>query len=86
MGTNRRGQALLELACGMFALALVVSALCTFAVFIVNGLKAQNNLARPEDEKMFTVEVGPFAAEHLFGTEKFRKSESVKMPPPTLLR
>ena len=86
MATDRRGQALVELACGMIALALVVSALCTFAVFIVRGLKAQNSLARPSDEKAFTVETGPFAAEHIFGTEKFRKSERVKMPPPTLLR
>ena len=34
----RRGQALMELAVGMFALALVVSALAGFAVYIAKSL------------------------------------------------
>ena len=38
----RRGQALMELAVGMFTLALVVSALVAFAIYIVKSLEAQN--------------------------------------------
>ena len=41
---TRRGQALMELAVGMFALALVVGALCAFAVFMAKSLKVQNSL------------------------------------------
>lgn len=41
---TRRGQALLELAVGMFALALVVSAVTVFATFEAKSLKVQNML------------------------------------------
>ncbi len=41
---TRRGQALMELAVGMFALALVVGALCAFAIFMAKSLKVQNSL------------------------------------------
>lgn len=41
---TRRGQALLELAAGMFALSLVVSAITVFATFEVKTLKLQNSL------------------------------------------
>ena len=40
----RNGQALMELAVGMFALALVVSALCAFATYVTRSLKMQNSL------------------------------------------
>ena len=39
---HRSGQALMELAVGMFTLALVVSALVAFAMYIVKSLAAQN--------------------------------------------
>ena len=42
MVTDRKGQALLELAVGMFTLTLLVSALVAFAIYIVGSLKAQN--------------------------------------------
>lgn len=52
----RRGQALMELAAGMFALALVVSALCGFAIYIVKSLRVQNSLRssapQPSGEKV----------------------------------
>ncbi len=38
----RGGQALIELAVGMFTLALVVSALVCFALYIAKSLEAQN--------------------------------------------
>lgn len=41
---TKRGQALMELAVGMFALALVVSAVTVFATFEVKTLKLQNSL------------------------------------------
>ena len=41
---TRRGQALMELAVGMFALSLVVSALCAFAIFMAKSLRVQNSL------------------------------------------
>ncbi len=34
----------MELAVGMFALALVVGALCAFAIFMAKSLKVQNSL------------------------------------------
>ena len=43
-GRARRGQALMELTVGMFALALVVGALCAFAVFMAESLRVQNSL------------------------------------------
>lgn len=58
---TRRGQAMMEMAVGMFALALVVGFLCVFAVFIAKSLKVQNSLRssapQPSGEK---VEFGDF--------------------------
>jgi len=58
---TRRGQALMELAVGMFTIALVVGSLCTFAVFIAKSLRVQNSLRssapQPSGEK---VEFGEF--------------------------
>lgn len=39
---DRGGQALIELAVGMFTLALIVSALVCFAIYIAESLEAQN--------------------------------------------
>ena len=72
----RRGQALMELAVGMFALALVVSALCGFALYIVKSLRVQNSLRssapQPSGEK---IELGGIleqvtARKHLIVEEK----------------
>lgn len=53
---TKRGQALMELAVGIFTLALVVSALCGFAVYIVKSLRVQNSLRssapQPSGEKV----------------------------------
>ena len=62
MGT-RRGQAMTELAFGMFAFALVVSALTTFAVYIARSLRVQNSARGPAPERAEPVETGAFAAE-----------------------
>ena len=84
MGT-RRGQALMELAVGMFALALVVSALCGFAVYIAKSLRVQNEL-RVGGKKTDAVEVPSFAAERAFGAEKLEISEKLAWPSTTVLR
>ena len=85
MAIDRRGQALMELACGMFALALVVSALCAFAVYIAKSLEAQNAV-RTGVEKTHKIEFSSFAAEHVFGTDKMTVKESVRMPSRTILK
>jgi len=80
MGTERRGQAMIELAMGMFALALVVSALVAFAIYIVKDLKMQNSLRVGDDSQHDTVEVSGLAAKYVFGKEEVKIKESVKMP------
>ena len=81
----RRGQALMELATGMFALALVVSMLCGFAVYIAKSLKLQNSVRVGSASTTETVEVSDFAAEYVFGTDTLKISEKVVMPTRTIL-
>lgn len=89
MGTERRGQALMELATGLFALALVVSALCGFAVYIAKSLEAQNSLRHGSGGttvKSDTVPVEEFAATHLFGTSSLKIEEKAVMPQNVILK
>jgi len=79
MGT-KRGQALIELAMGMFALALVVSALVGFAVYIAKDLAMQNSLRVGDSAPSETMEVSGLTAKYIFGTDKVRIRETVKMP------
>ena len=78
---TRRGQALMELAVGMFALALVVSALCGFALYIVKSLRVQNSLRssapQPSGEK---VELGGIL-EQVTARKYLIVDEKVVMPP-----
>ena len=89
---TRRGQALMELAVGLFALALVTSALCAFAVYIATSLKAQNDLRSGlghgggSNEKSDSVEVADFAEEHLFGRATLEIRERVVMPSTQIVR
>jgi len=83
---TRRGQALVELAFGMFAFALVVSALATFAVYIARSLRVQNSARGPSPERAEAVETGAFASEWLFGSEKLKIGERVSMPVTTILK
>jgi len=82
----RRGQALMELACGLFALALVVSALCGFAVYIATSLRVQNMLRAGKGAgggvhaASESVEVGSFAAEYLFGQSTLEVKDRVELP------
>lgn len=85
MGT-KRGQALMELAVGMLALAIVVSALCGFALYISRSLEIQNFLRRDgtSNAKSDSVEIGDFAAEHFAGTGVLDIHEKVVMPERTI--
>lgn len=85
MGTERRGQAMVELAVGTFALALVVSALCGFAVYVAKSLRVQNEL-RVGGKKTDSVEVSAFAAERVFGEAKLEISEKLAWPQTTVVK
>lgn len=77
---TRRGQALMELAVGMFAFALVVTALCGFAVYIAKSLKMQNSLRTGASTQTATVEFTTFGAKYVFGAERLTIKESVSIP------
>ena len=83
----RKGQALMELAMGMFALALVVAALCGFAACIAKSLEIQNKM-RVGGKRSDTVEVSSFASEYVFGegTETLKVSEKLVWPQTTIVR
>ena len=82
----RRGQAMMELAAGMFAFALVASALCGFAICIVKSLRMQNSLRVGNASQSETVKFDGFAARHVFGTDSLRLKEKVVMPQTTILK
>jgi len=82
----RCGQAMVELAFGMFALALVVSALCGFAVYIARSLEMQNSLRVGDSSQKDTVEVSAFAAQYVFGMQTLDIKEKVEMPSRTILK
>ena len=86
MRIDRRGQAMIELAIGMFALALVVSALCTFAVYIVRSLEVQNSLRSSAPKMNKPVKVDDFAVKHFTGTDTLKMDERVVMPPTEVVR
>lgn len=77
---TKRGQALVELALGMFALALVVSALVGFAVYIAKDLRMQNALRVGDSAPSETLEVSGLTAKYIFGTDKVKIKEKVEMP------
>jgi hypothetical protein len=96
MATRRRtGQALVELAVGMFAFALVVSAVIGFAMYIVTALDMRrtmradagcramrsigSSIVTSRDSK--DVEIDAMAAEYVFGSEDVSVKEKVSLPP-----
>lgn len=78
MGT-RRGQAMMELAMGMFAVALVVAMLCTFATYIVKSLRVQNAARSSRSEPAGSVETDGFFAETL-GVKSLSIREKAAIP------
>ncbi len=102
MGTKelagfRNGQAFMELAIGMLALALVLSALFGFTMYILHSLEIQRDLradagkgaleAGGTDESYSSkkgekaVEVEPLAATYIFGASEVEVKEEVHIPP-----
>ena len=81
----RRGQAFVELACGLFALALVVSALCGFAHYVVKALEIQNKL-RVGGRKGASVDVSGSMSKYVFGAETLKISEKLQMPATSVAR
>lgn len=81
MRIDRRGQALMELAAGMFALALVVTALCGFAIYMAKSLRVQNSLRSSAPQQNEDVEIGTFAEIHFAGKNVLKMNEKVVMPP-----
>ena len=81
----RRGQALVEVAVGMLALALVVSTLCGFALYITKSLEIQNKL-RVGGKRGETVDVSGPMATYLFGAEQLKASEKLSWPSTVIVR
>ena len=71
----------MELAAGMFALALVVSALCAFAVYIARSLEVQNSLRGPSPKMNKPVKLEDFAVRNFAGKEEIKMEEKAVMPP-----
>ena len=66
----------MELAIGMFTLALLISALCAFVVFIAKSLGIQNHLRSPGRATYAAkVELDAFAADKVFGTRNLHITE-----------
>ena len=90
----QRGQALMELAVGLFALSLVLAALIAFTSYILSSLDMQRTIRREagtraissigsaysSSSKNDTIEVDSLAAEYVFGKESVHVHEQVQMP------
>ena len=76
----------MELAAGMFAIALVAGCICVFAVFIAKSLRVQNSLRslapQPSGEK---VEFGDFLY-RVVGRHWLVVEESVSLPSTSIAR
>ena len=72
---TRRGQALMELAAGMFALTLVVSLLCVFVRYIAKSLQIQNHIRSRTAVFAARIPVDKFVAEKAIGVDKLHIKE-----------
>jgi hypothetical protein len=81
---TRRAQALVELVLGVFALSLVVSALCVFAVYITSSLKAQNTARGPSPVTPAPIEVDGLAERYFIGSKTLKINERAIMPATTI--
>lgn len=73
--TERRGQAAIELAVGLFSLVLVVSALTYFVFYIVRSLEIENHLRGNQHGIADKIELDEFAAKSVFGRRNLHISE-----------
>ena len=79
---TERGQALIELAFGMFTLALTVTLLCGFTVFMARSLRAQNSCRTGSNEGNGKVEVGIYFGRSVLDTMTVK--EHCRMPALTI--
>lgn len=93
----RSGQAFMELAVGMLAVALVLTALLSFASYITTSLDVQRTVRADAGVSALgsgglagsyvssrdgdTVELEPLAGEYIFGDTNVKISEEVHLPP-----
>ena len=83
---TRRAQAMVELAIGMFAVALVISAVTLFAVFIARSLREQNSARGPSPVHADPVEVDAFAETYFAGRKTLSTNERVDMPSTVIMQ
>jgi len=76
----------MELAVGMFALALVVSALCLFATYVVRSLKVQNSMRGSAPQQNVTIKVEEFAELNFAGVNVLKMNEKWVAPPQSLVK
>ena len=73
---TRRGQALIELAVGMFTIALLMSAFFFFVKYIVRSLEIQNHLRSPGQATYAdSIKLDDFAANEVFGLKNLHIME-----------
>jgi len=65
----------MELAVGMFALALVVSALVTFTLYIARSLEIENHLRGHQRGVADKIKLGAFEESQLFGVRQLHIKE-----------
>ena len=76
MATDRRGQALMELAVGMFTTALLLSASFFFVKYIARSLEIQNHLRTPGQATYAdSIKLDDFAANEVFGMKNLHIME-----------
>jgi len=69
------GQALIELALGMFAIALLVSAFFYVVRYMTKSLKIQNQMRSPTPVYADSIELDDFAAREVFGMRNLHINE-----------
>ena len=73
---TRRGQALMELAVGMFTLALLLSAIFVFVRYIARSLEIENHLRSPGQATYADkIKLDDFAANSVFGSKSLHIME-----------
>ena len=73
---TRRGQALIELAVGMFTIALLMSAFFFFVKYIVRSLEIENHLRSPgQTTYADSIKLDDFAANEVFGLKNLHIME-----------
>jgi hypothetical protein len=93
---SKSAQALMEMALGMLALSLVVSALVAFSSYIAKGLEIQHEarsqagvsavnssssvVSFSSSARSADIEVDRIAAEYIFGEQRIKIKEEVNVP------